>query len=221
MSALAASQNTLFVRAQRRMTELDATRQISRAAASATKFADGIEAFARIALLVKGIERIELVPGEPLRSQIPKPLAFGPNSSSATPASAIADIAAEGKKWGELRVFFELHPSSIEQPLQFAKYVGQQIAILLGRLELLVERESLKRKAQLFKTLVARRKAIHRARALLVHTHNISEDAALVLLRRHTRESGRSLHAVAEAIIFSDQQKWRRPGALRFPLRRK
>jgi hypothetical protein len=221
MSAQAATKNNLFVRAQRRMTELDATRQISRAAASATKFADGIDAFASIALLVKGIQRIELVPAEPLRRQIPKPLAFGPHVSGAAPALAIADITAEGKKWGELRVFVELHPSSIENPLRFAKYVGQQIAILLGRLELVLQRESLKKKALLFKTLVAKRKAIHRARALLVHTHHISEDDALLLLRRYTRESGRTMHAVAEAIIFSDQQKWHHPAALRFPLRRK
>jgi hypothetical protein len=215
MSALAATQNTLFVRAQRRMTELDASRQISRVAASATRVDDGIDAFASIALQVNGIERIELIPAAPLVKEIPEPLTFGRDNPATTHASAIADVAAEGRTWGELRVFFELHPSSIENPLRFARYIGQQIAMLLSRLELVMERESLKRKARIFKTLVARRKAIHRARALLVHAHKITEDAALLLLRRYTRESGRSMHAVAEAIIFSDQRKWARRAEFR------
>jgi hypothetical protein len=220
MSALAVIHHTLFVRTGRPITELDATRRISRAGALATGLTDGIEAFANIALQTSGIVRVELAPGAPLLSQIPKVFVFDSSVAAITRAMAEAEIAAAGKKWGELRVFFELQPSTIENPLRFAKFLGQQIGVLLTRVELLVERESLKRKAALFKTLVTRRKAIHRARALLIHTHNISEDEALTLLRRYTLETGHTMHQVAEAIVFSDQQKWRQVRGIPFPATR-
>lgn len=214
MSALAFL-STRLVHRQERITELDATRQISPACAATTELLEGIERLADIALQTVGILRIELIPGAPLLSQIPKPLQFGAGASAAPALGvAFAEVAADGKRWGELRVFFELHPLTIENPLRFAKYLGQQLGTLLVRVGLLLERGALKRKAAQFKAPVAKRKAIHGARALWRHVHDISEDEAFALMRRYVEQTGRTMHQIAEAIVFSDQQKWNRPSGI-------
>jgi hypothetical protein len=190
------------------ITELDATRQISQAGSATTELREGVETLVGIALQTLGIVRIELIPSEPLISQIPSPLSFGLAASTEPSGVAFADVAADGKRWGELRVFFELRPLRIENPLRFAKYLGQQLGAFLVRMELVLQRDALKRKAARFRTLVAKRKAIHRAKALLRHAHNISENEALVLMRRYVEQTGRTMHQIAEAIVFRDRQKW-------------
>jgi hypothetical protein len=169
---------------------------------------EGIETLARVALQTLGIIKIELVPREPLLAQIPKPLLFGSYMTTEPPGVAFAEVAADGKRWGELRVFFELHPLTIENPLRFAQYLGQQLGVLLVRMELVLQRDALRRQAARFRTLVAKPKAIHRAKALLRHAQNLSEDEALLLMRRYVEQTGRTMHQIAEAIVFSDRQKW-------------
>jgi hypothetical protein len=211
MSALALASTRRAARRNQQISELDATRQISRTAAVAPELVDGIESVIKVALQIPGINRVELSPGKPLLPQIPELLAFGPTDRSSTSGVAFAEVKADGKLWGELRVFFELRPLTLENPLRFARYVGQQLGVMLVRAELLVQQDVLRQKADRYKTVVARRKAIHRARALLRHAHNISDDEAFLLMRRYVEQTGRTMHQIAEAIVLSDQQKWSQP----------
>ena len=211
MSALPLASTLRAPRRNQHLSELDATRQISRTAALTTELAGGIESVMKIALQISGINRIEFLPSQPLLTIIPELVTFGTTDPSSSSGVAFAEVKAAGKLWGELRVCFGLRPLTLENPLRFARYLGQQLGILLVRTELLVQQDVLRQRVERYKTVVARRKAIHRARALLRHAHNISEDQAFLLMRRYVEDTGRTMHQIAEAIVLSDQQKWSRP----------
>ena len=118
-------------------------------------------------------------------------------------AWALAPIAANGKHWGQLRIFFPTQTSpSAESPVRLAKFVGQQVAILLDRLH--VERQNRLELARLqaLEHGIRRRKAIHRAAAILAEQRKVSLLEATRILVQYARGKRKRLLPLAESLIF-------------------
>lgn len=211
--------NKFAVRHFRRLTELEATRRISRIAAQAFDFAEALEAIANTCLQVPGVVALEIVPAE--AHFWSAPLTVGVRRPQT--GSALAEIKSSGRKWGTVRLWFELEPAPVggatDSPLHFARFIAQQVAALAWQFSFLSERRDLQKQSERLQNIVIKRKAIQRAKALLGHAHQVSDDEAILLLRRYSRDSGRTLHQVADAIIFSDGRKWTASREIRFPAR--
>lgn len=207
MSAVAVLDRSILV-SSRRLSEVDATTAISRAASSGTGVAAVIESIASLALKVNGIKRFQIEYGESIRGASKEILVWGSENDDGSVASAVAGISAGDRNWGELRLYFELQPSALESPLRFARFLAQQIAQQLGSWSLKLRGGELRGQIEQLRIIVEKRKAIQRARAITANTRQISDAEALQLMRQYSRESGRTLHQVAEALIFGDAQKW-------------
>jgi len=205
MSALA-QRAPLYSNPSHQLSELDATLEISRIAASNLDTIGHLDAIAGLVIKIGGVRQLELT-GEPIALFI-SPLAWG-QSKAGPHASALAEVTAHGLKWGELRLSFDPHSAAIESPLRLAKFVAQQTAAILNRAAFLEEQHSWHEQIDRLRRIIARRKAIHKAKAILSRAKRISERDALTLLCQYSRESGKTLHQVAEAFIFSDGEKWR------------
>jgi ANTAR domain len=203
MSALA---QPVFIPA-RHLTELEATRQIGREA-SAANDRRALAGIVATALTIRGVQAVRI---EIKREA----LAWGANLDGRPHGSAVAEIAASGQSWGDLRLSFELHDSSLDSPLRFAKFLAQQIAGILSRETLLHQRELLRVQIARLRDIVAKRKAIQRARAIVANSRKVTERDALILMCKLSRESKRTLHEVAEAFIFGEAKKWASRSAFR------
>ena len=211
MSALAHKREQ-FVTALGRLTETEATREISRIATGQRVSLETAESIVTVALRVSGTRALHLQRTETAGL----PVTWGVAPAPGVHGAAVAEVSARGRKWGELRLFFDLKSTEMESPLRFARFLGQQIARVLEELALMAERERLRRKVEQLKTAIARRKAIHRAKAIVASSHGIPEIEALKLMCGYSRESGRTLYQVAEAFIFGERSKWRAQ-PIRFP----
>jgi hypothetical protein len=132
-------------------------------------------------------------------------------------AWALAPISANGKNWGRLRVFFlPQTPSSAESPVRLAKFVGQQIAILLDRLHLERQNRRELARVQALERGIRRRKAIHRASAILSGQRNVSLAEATSILVRYARRRRIRLLPIAESLILGfDALDFTRPALRR------
>jgi hypothetical protein len=206
MSAIAAI-NRQHAVPSRRLSELEVIRDISRIASSKNDITSVIESIARFALAVNGVVRVHIEYGNALGAS-PGSFVWGSRSDDGPIGSAVAELSAGGLIWGELRLHFHSHTSALESPLRFAKFLGQQIGLQLDRWSLQSRAGELKAQIERLQKIVDKRKALHRARAILANTRQISEPEALQFMRQLSESSGRSLHDVAEALIFGDAQKW-------------
>ena len=207
MSAVAAV-SALNSPLSRRFTELEASKEMSRVASSGNDVTTVIESVVRIALRVNGIKRIQIDYSESVSGTAQEPFVWGSMCEEGAVASAVATIGAGQQRWGELRLYFELQPSTLESPLRFAKFLAQQIGLQLSRWSLNLRSDELKEQIEQLRKIVEKRKAIQRARAIPANTRQISDAEALQVMRQYSRESGRTLHQVADAFIFGDAQKW-------------
>jgi len=110
-----------------------------------------------------------------------------------------------GDTLGRLRIFFEPRIHSLKSPLRFARFLAQQAALLLNRLDLLASHNShLTRIARLQRRLEMR-KIVQRAKGILAEMQGIPEDDALALFFRYAHQSRRRLQPLAEAIVLNDE----------------
>jgi ANTAR domain len=182
--------------------------EISRLTSSERDVTAAIESVAAIALRVSGVKGMQIQYIDPADGTSAEPFVWGALPKDAVVGSAVADICAGGQSWGELRLYFELLPSTLESPLRFAKFLAQQIGLQLSRWSLTVRADALKEQIEQIRKIIERRKAIQRARALVANAKRIDDSEALRLMRQYSRESGRSLHQIAEALIFGEPGKW-------------
>ncbi len=206
MTAVAAINGSLVV-SPRRLSELEVSKEISRITCSGHDVTSAIENSCRLALRVNGVKRLQIKYAEPIAEGGSEPIVWGASCEEAV-ASAVAIISAGKQIWGELRLYFDPHSSALESPLRFAKFLAQQIGLQLSRWSLNVEADELRDQIERLRKLVEKRKAIQRARAIIANTRQINDTEALLLMRKYSRESGRSLHEVSEALIFGDAQRW-------------
>ncbi len=206
-----ASRASSLALSTRRLSEFEASKEISRVGASRQDVSSTVESVAKLALKVPGVRRVQItyldVPGR----TTPEPQVWGYTGDAASVAWAVAAITAGGQSWGELRLYFDLQPSAIESPLRFGRFLAQQIGLQLNRKMLDEKADSLKEQVERLRKIVEKRKAIQRARAIIANSESVNDAEALLLMRRYSRESRRTLHQVAEALIFGDAAKWTRP----------
>jgi GAF domain-containing protein len=84
-----------------------------------------------------------------------------------------------------------------EDEIGFVKVVAGQAAIAIENARLMSEALEMKR------TLEAR-KLMERAKGILQHKHNLTEEEAYLRLRNESRRLRRSMRDLAEAVILSD-----------------
>ena len=205
MSALAPQQQ-IFITA-RRLTELEVTREISRVVSSSREDEIILEAIGSLALKVSGVKGINVEKIVETNSYFSNTALW--NAPDGKPiGSAVADLTSNGQKWGELRLYFDLASDALESPLRFVRFLAQQIEGVLNKSSLEYQSDQFRKQIQNLRSIVARRKAIHRAKALVANTRNTSDQEALRTMCSLSRESGRTLHQIAEAFIFSDELKW-------------
>jgi hypothetical protein len=195
MSTLAGSSPIATVH-RTNLTELDAVRAISREVSKGVDAACTFEVIARVILRVRGIYQVQI--GNEKWGQVPDRASVG---------SALS---------GNVRFVFDLHRSVLESPVRFAKFVAQQAAHVGELCGLQRQKADLKTKIDLIGRIIARRKAVHRARAILRNREGLNEAAAFACLVRHSRERRKRLHEIAEAIILSEGMAWRRPFPIRY-----
>jgi ANTAR domain len=207
MSAVAPLSSSISL-SSRRVAELEATMKISRITSSERDVTAAIESVAAIALRVNGVKGMQIQYTDPADGTSAEPFVWGTFPADAVVGSAVADICGGGQSWGELRLYFELQPSALENPLRFAKFLAQQVGLQLSQWSLAIRANALKAEIEQIRTIIERRKAIQRARALIANAKRIDDTEALRLMRQYSRESGRTLHQIAEAFIFGDPGEW-------------
>jgi GAF domain-containing protein len=91
-----------------------------------------------------------------------------------------------------------------EDEIGFVKVVAGQAAIAIENARLMSEALEMKR------TLEAR-KLMERAKGILQHKHNLTEEEAYLRLRNESRRLRRSMRDLAEAVILSDDLERKKP----------
>jgi hypothetical protein len=207
MSAVALLSSSIPV-SSRRISELDAIREISRISSSGHDVSIAIESIAAVALKVSGVKQVQIQYSDSADGTSAEPFLWGSSAGGGVVGSAVAEICAAGQSWGELRLYFELQPSTLESPLRLAKFLAQQVGLQLSRWSLKVRAGALKQEIEQLRKIIEKRKAIQRARAIIANAKGIDDGEALRVMREYSRESGRTLHQVAEAFIFGHPRKW-------------
>jgi hypothetical protein len=220
MSAVPTTPNPL-PRQQRRLTETEATRAISRVVAAhriaeQSDFELLLEQIISNSLCVPGVAAVRVTLDGTLGAVLPTQRIFGESHGRGARGSAFSDILVAGQKLGQVELYFELQPSALASPLRFARFIAQQIGMAAERASLAIRRAELRVELNELQASIASRKAINRAKALLMHAHMLNEDEAFVLLRRYSENTGRTLHQVADAIIVSERHK---EDPIRLPVR--
>ncbi|MBV8551006.1 MAG: ANTAR domain-containing protein [Acidobacteriaceae bacterium] len=205
MSAL--TQQALFAPVHRRLSEPDAMREIGRRALAGLEVSDGLATIAETVFWVSGIRQIAIEAAEGWKHQ-PATLGWGGQPGHGPQGCAVAGIRANGRDWGELRLYFDVQAASLQSPLRFAKFVAQQIAAMLNRLELSEANKALRGRIARIEHRLKTRKAVQRAKGILARTRGISEADAIRLLVRYSREERRSLYQISEAVILADEDSW-------------
>lgn len=183
--------------------ELAATLKISRNAALATDIMGGLESVSATALSLKGIGTIRLDPVLELEQYAGGPLSWMVSGGErAANGSAVADIAAGGIRWGELRLSFDVQTVQLESPVRFTKFLAQQIAGMLYRLALQTQNSVLHQRLTQQHRRLQTRKLVQRASSILARMHGIPQPDALELLIHHSRKKRSSLYRVSEGIVL-------------------
>jgi hypothetical protein len=181
------------------LNEAEALYRIGHQAVVASNLEATVESILALGLRVAGVTgtAIEPLPGYgwPYRQ-------VDTASTSAPPGTAVADIAAGGRNWGTIRIYFSLSQNGLESPLRFTRFIGQQIGIVLSRIELLNKREAAERTFAALERRLLTYKRVQRAKGILAQKLAVSEQEALHWIRRSARSARRSLIEVSEAIIF-------------------
>jgi hypothetical protein len=143
----------------RPLPELEAMREISHQASAALDAKSGLAAVAHSVLRVPGIARLTVeLQGDAFDwtgAVWPSPV-----------GSAIARVVGRGRIHGKLRIEFGIASLELSSPVRFAHFVGQQVAAMLVRIELLQRGEQLRGLIAAQAELLASRKALQRAQRL-------------------------------------------------------
>jgi hypothetical protein len=200
MSALLQSPN-LF-RSLRGVNEQEAIITISRVALTAADATSGLEALSSVALRLSGLHGVEVS----LRAGQGTVEVLGWHDSKAPEPRGAATglIAANSREWGRLRILFEPHMKSVECPLRFARVLAQHVALMLNRLELLIQNKASNAAVRRLEHRLDTRKAVSRASGILAEAKNLTRERALLLLLRQARETRRSPLALARTMIRSE-----------------
>jgi Xaa-Pro aminopeptidase len=116
----------------------------------------------------------------------------------------MAFVEAGGRSWGRLHLYFEPRIQTVESPLRFARFLGQQAALLLNRFALEDQYDAQLATLDRLKDRLNTRIAVHRATGILAELRGVTDKEALALLIQYARQSRRTLLSLADAIILGD-----------------
>jgi hypothetical protein len=199
MSALLQSQ--LSRSAQHPLAEAAALRQISRLASVAEDLESAFEDLAATALRVPGLHKIQITPSMSLPLET---VEWYATTSPVLCGSAMAFVEAGGRSWGRLHLYFEPRIQTVESPLRFARFLGQQAALLLNHFALEAQCDAQIATLDRLKKRLNARIAVHRATGILAGLRGVTDQEALVLLVQYARQTRRTLVSLADAIILGD-----------------
>jgi hypothetical protein len=205
MSAL--PQPDSFYRQSKRLTETEVSQEIGRIVHAAVSLPSGLQAIAEAALWIPGIYTVKIEDGALLTAfgALTWPAGGGRGKTHTT----LVTVAANGRSWGRLRLM------TTGESRDFPAFLGQQIALLLNRLDLIRRHDTLRAQAKRLSERLETRKNLHRAGGLVARARRISDRAALQLLVTHARKSRRSLNRIAEAVLLGYEAPLTRRPALR------
>ncbi len=123
----------------------------------------------------------------------------------------MAPIMADSRDWGRLRILFEPRIRSLECPLRFARFAGQQIAIMLNRLDLFRRRQALLAGIDRLRERLEARKSVARASGIVAASRGISQREALSFLLAYARDWRRTPGQIASAIILGQDVSFQYP----------
>ena len=116
-------------------------------------------------------------------------------------AVASAEIAAKGRRFGEVHIRFDLGKTTVESPVRLARFIGRQLGLVLAGAETAAANEALERELARMDEDLSTRKVFHRARGILARDLGVTEQHAGNMLRVHSRRTGRPLGQIAEAVV--------------------
>jgi len=115
-------------------------------------------------------------------------------------------LVTREKVIGTINIYTREQRTFSEDELGFVKVVAGQVAIAIENARLMSETLEMKR------TLEAR-KLVERAKGILQHKHNLTEEEAYLRLRNESRRLRRPMRDLAEAVILSDDLEKKRSAA--------
>jgi ANTAR domain-containing protein len=214
MSALA-QQHNIFSYSQRHLSEVELLRTISNITWNADHEEEALASIATAILRVPSLSafRFEPFAGIP---HLPIVETSRPRETRLS-ASAISNAAANGHSFGQVRIFFEAHSQNpAESPVRLAKFLGQQLGLLLHRLAMSRERQRHVANLDALARTTRRRKIIHRAAVVLAEQRSVSESQAISLMVNYARHNRQNLLNIAESLIFGyDSTAFTRPSLRR------
>ncbi len=184
------------------LTEAASLNAISGLVSTARDLNSGLSSITEAALRVPGLHKVQITPSIPLPAL--ETLEWYAFTSPSLCGSAVAFIEANGRAWGRLRLYFSPQIETVESPLRFARFLGQQAALLLNRLELEGRYDAHLSNIEVLKKRLNTRIAVHRATGILAELRGGTNREALELLIQQARSSGRTLLSLANAIILGD-----------------
>jgi hypothetical protein len=190
-----------FVRSQRPTTEIELLRFISNIAWNGLDEQVCFQSISDALVRLPGFLGFRFEPSEAVANlsgfETGRPRLAVPGASAHSP------VTANGYAWGEIKVFFDPNiPLPVESPVRLARFMGQQIALLLHRIALNWERRILLAKVERTSQVIRRRKLIYGAAKVLAQGRHISEREAVSEIVGYARRNKRSLLNVAESLIL-------------------
>jgi len=172
------------------VTEIEVLGTIGRIANTATSATAGFREMVDAALCLPGVDNVKIEDGALLA--IVGQSAWPQRKGHAT----LANVNANGRSWGRLRLRGD---DAIEGR---GRFLGQQLALLLNRLDLARERDVRRTQARRLSEKLEARKNLHRASGLVAKTRSIPNQQALQILVHHARRTRRTLNRVAETVLL-------------------
>jgi GAF domain-containing protein len=108
-----------------------------------------------------------------------------------------APLLSQGKVIGSINIYTREQRTFSDEEIGFLRIVAGQAATAIQNARLMSETLEMKR------TLEAR-KLVERAKGILQHKHNLTEEEAYLRLRNESRRLRRSMRDLAEAVILAD-----------------
>ena len=179
---------------------------ISHLKASAGCPEDAFVAMGEAAVQFPGVRglALELAGGQPLSPGTGQ--WFGSPDPEACAATQ-APILASGQNWGSLSLYFDPHVLAEHMASRISRFLGQQFALALACIELEALISGLRSEVAAGQEEIRGRKALHRAAVLLAHSRGISEKSAQVLIEEQSRRTGKSINAIAEAVLVATSHR--------------
>lgn len=109
----------------------------------------------------------------------------------------VAPLMSQGKAIGCINIYTREEHNFSQDEIGFVSVVAGEAALAIQNARLMSETLDMKRKLE-------GRKLIERAKGILQHKHNLSEEEAYLRLRDESSRLHRSIRALAEALVLAD-----------------